>query len=190
MTQHKIGALAVNGYADYLLGGDRDRRPGDYYLGREGTPLAAPGRWHGRGAAALGLTCKVGLGRVDREDLLSVWEGTDPTTGEALVRRGSTGDHVAGINITFSAPKSVSVIWADAPESVRTDIEVAQTLAVEVALAHLEDHAPVVRRRLDGEIRHELAEGLVVARFRHHTARLTGEQLKRGGAPDPQLHDH
>ncbi|MFN2568781.1 MAG: MobF family relaxase [Candidatus Dormibacteria bacterium] len=190
MSQHKIGAPAVAGYADYLLGGDRDRRPGDYYLGREGTPLAAPGRWHGRGASALGLTRKVGLGEVDRGDLLRVWEGIDPTTGEVLVRRGSAGEHVAGVDITFSAPKSVSVIWADAAESVRIDLEVAQTLAVEVALAHLEDHAPVVRRRVDGEIRHELAEGLVVARFRHHTARLTGEQLKRGGAPDPQLHDH
>lgn len=186
MTVHKIAGIDGPGYADYLTGaGGQDRR-GDYYLGPSGRVWENPGAWHGRGADELGLT-----GAVHRTDLLRVWEGRDPRTGEIVVARGSTGEHVAGVDVTFSAPKSVSVVWALSDPTARSDVEAAHEQATLVALRHIERNVPLVRRRLtEDEVVHEQAAGIIAARFRHHTSRLTDEQHARGEVPDPQLHDH
>ncbi|HXA30099.1 MAG TPA: MobF family relaxase [Candidatus Angelobacter sp.] len=186
MTVHKIAGIDGPGYADYLTGaGGQDRR-GDYYLGRSGQPRENVGTWHGQGAEELGLS-----GTVRRVDLLRAWEGRDPRTGEIVVSRGSTGEHVAGVDVTFSAPKSVSVLWALSDVSGRADVEAAHDQATLVALRHIERNVPLVRRRLsEDEVVHEQAAGIIAARFRHHTSRLTDEQHARGEVPDPQLHDH
>jgi conjugative relaxase-like TrwC/TraI family protein len=184
MTVHKIAAAEVGGYADYLASHGGSGR-GDYYLGKDGQRSHAVGRWHGRGAAALGLG-----GDVARDQLLRVWAGRDPQTGRLIVKRSPSGDHVAAIDCTFSAPKSVSVVWALSDQAHRERLEAAQDRAVEVALLHIEKNAPLVRRRVDGAITHEKAAGLAVARFRHHTSRLCKDQHETGAAPDPQLHDH
>src|SRR5215212_3849784 len=73
----------------------------DYYAG-EGE---APGRWLGSGATTLGLQGTVGDGQVGR--LLA---GEDPVTG-ALLGRKITEGRVAGFDLTFKAPKSVSVLF-------------------------------------------------------------------------------
>ena len=70
----------------------------DYYVG--GTEAA--GRWQGRGAKALGLT-----DAVEAKALHRVLAGQDPRTGTELRRSGS----VAGFDVTFSAPKSASVLF-------------------------------------------------------------------------------
>ena len=184
MTANKVDGSATAGYADYLTSCDASHR-GDYYLGRDGQPSHPAGVWEGRAAAALGLH-----GEVARADLLTVWEGHRPADGEELVRRAVGGEHVAAVDCTFSAPKSVSTVWALASPELRSAIEAAHERAVVVALRHLEQTAPVMRRRVDGLIRHETAAGLLISRFRHHTSRLAAEQAARGLAPDPQLHDH
>jgi conjugative relaxase-like TrwC/TraI family protein len=184
MTVHKVGGAASGQYAAYLASHDGASR-GDYYLGRGGELQHEAARWTGRGAAALGLE-----GEVRRAALLAAWDGKDPGSGAELVRRSAGGEHVAAIDCTFSAPKSVSVAWALADADHRAEIEAMQSRAVQVALAHIERHMPLVRRRIDGQITHESAGGLVVARFRHHTSRTCGEHAADGVAPDPQLHDH
>lgn len=185
MTVHKIAGDDAVGYSEYLASKDHHARRGDYYLGRDGEHGVAPGEWWGCGAAALGLR-----GDVERGDLLRVWSGRDPRTGVLEVRAGATGQHVAAIDVTFSAPKSVSVVWALARGPEREAIERAQTQAVHVAVDHIERTAPLTRRRTRDGIVHERCGGLIAARFRHHTSRLTAEQQARGEAPDPQLHDH
>jgi len=185
MTVHKIAGADAVGYSGYLASADPVTRRGDYYLSPSGEQIQGVGTWHGKAAAELGLT-----GEVSREQLLRVWEGKDPTTGELLVRRSAQGEHVAAIDCTFSAPKSVSVVWALADPAHRTELEEAQSRATTVALAHIEAATPLVRRRIGGEVRHERSAGLAVARFRHHTSRLCTEQHEQGHAPDPQLHDH
>src|SRR5438309_713247 len=87
MTVHKIAGVDSCGYASYLASRDGASRRGDYYLGREGQQAEAPGMWHGRGAAELGLE-----GEVSRETLLRTWEGKDPGTGEIVVRRSVSGE--------------------------------------------------------------------------------------------------
>ncbi len=184
MTVHKIAAGDTAGYVAYLASQGPERRRGDYYLGHEGRPAEGPGEWLGQGAVALGLS-----GEVQRDDLLALWQGQDPRTGEQLVRHAH-GVHTAAVDCTFSAPKSVAVVWALGDEKTRDAVERAHQKAVQVACAHLEAHSPLVRRRIGGQVRHERAQGLVISRFRHHTSRQSQAQQQAGSAPDPQLHDH
>jgi len=184
MTVHKIAAGDTAGYVAYLASQGPERRRGDYYLGHEGRPAEGPGEWLGQGAVALGLS-----GEVQRDDLLALWQGQDPSDGEQLVRHAH-GVHTAAVDCTFSAPKSVAIVWALGDKPTRDRVEQAHQQAVQVACAHLEAHAPLVRRRIGGQVRHERAQGLVIARFRHHTSRQSQAQQQAGSAPDPQLHDH
>ena len=85
-------------------------RSGGYYLG-DGEPA---GRWWGRAAPLLGLD-----GTVDDQAFLGVMAGVDPRTGRDLGRRFGEGS-VRGYDATFSAPKSVSLLFAFAdPEERR-----------------------------------------------------------------------
>src|SRR5947209_2139252 len=74
----------------------------DYYL----FAGEAPGRWVGGGCGAVGLA-----GRVEGRHFSSVLGGCDPFTGEALGKRWATSK-VPGFDLTFSAPKSVSLLGA------------------------------------------------------------------------------
>jgi len=185
MTVHKIGGEDASGYATYLAGEPTASRRGDYYLGPEGSCSSAPGRWHGRGAEALDLD-----GTVTRADLITTWEGRDPKTGEIVVKRAAHGEHVAAVDCTFSAPKSVSILWATGDLDLRNAIEAAQTEAVSVAINHIEKTAPLLRQRVDGQIVHTQTAGIIAAVFRHHTSRLSPTETGPNAIPDPQLHDH
>jgi conjugative relaxase-like TrwC/TraI family protein len=189
-TTHKISGDAAAGYAAYLTS-PSDR--GDYYVeggegeGNGGAPLA-PSRWHGSPTllAGLGLSAE---GPVEREDLASLMRGVSPVDGHELRRAGGNGTRVAGIDMTFSAPKSVSALWAVSSPYERARIEVAHSRAVAGAVARVERDVELLRARVDGELRWERAERLLAAEFVHTSSRLTRDQ-ERGGVPDPQLHSH
>ncbi|MEO8697312.1 MAG: relaxase domain-containing protein [Acidimicrobiales bacterium] len=72
----------------------------DYYAGAG----EAPGRWLAS-SHQLGLDCDV-----DATQLRAVLQGHDPTDAYKLVN--TTNRKIAGFDLTFSAPKSVSVLWA------------------------------------------------------------------------------
>ena len=97
-----------------------------------------------------------------------------------------SGEAVAAIDATFSAPKSVSAVWAVADPELRAAIEQAHEQAIDRALAYATRQVPMVRRRIDQDrVVHEKATGLVATSWRHTTARAVAEQV-----PDPQLHSH
>src|SRR5215213_10011059 len=73
----------------------------DYYAG-EGE---AAGVWMRTGAALLGLT-----GEVGEDDLARLLEGQDPSSGLRL-RSARSPSGVAGFDLTFRAPKSVSILY-------------------------------------------------------------------------------
>ncbi len=143
--------------------------PGRYYLDGD----EPPGRWLGRGADALGLA-----GEVDDNDFLSLMDGRDPLSGE-LLGTSHYERTVRGFDVTCSAPKSVSVLFAIGDDSVRHEVLDAHDAAVAAAFGWIEDYAHC-RYRLDGEVWTVDARGLVAAAFRQHTSR----------AHDPQLHTH
>lgn len=131
------------------------------------------GAWLAAGGAALGLS-----GAVEGTDLRRVLAGLDPRD-ELPLRRSLSAARVAGFDLTFSAPKSVSVVFGVADRDVRAAVRQAHDRAVEEAVGYVERSAASVRRGHAGA-RVEPADGLVAAAFRHRTSR----------AGDPQLHTH
>lgn len=84
-----------------------------------------------------------------RRNLLAVRLPDDPD--RELRRVGGNGRAVAAIDVTFSAPKSVSIVWAFGSTDIRRAIEAAHERAVDRALAHAVEHVQMVRRRVERE---------------------------------------
>lgn len=141
----------------------------DYYT-QGGEP---PGTWIGHGARLLHLK-----GQVEAEVMRSVLDGFSPDGRVALVQNAASEDRQCGWDLTFSAPKSVSVLWSQASPEVRRAIQDAQAAAVEEAIDYLQDEAGITRRGRGGG-RVESAS-FVAAAFEHATSR----------EHDPQLHTH
>jgi conjugative relaxase-like TrwC/TraI family protein len=189
-TTHKISGDSAAGYATYVTSAS-DR--GDYYTGDtegegDGGTAMAPSCWHGSPA----LLTELGLSPdrpVEREELASLMRGVSPADGRELRRAGGDGSRVAGIDVTFSAPKSVSALWAVSSPYERARIEAAHNRAIAGTIARIERDVELLRTRVNGELRWERAERLLAAEFVHTSSRLTRDQ-ERGGVPDPQLHSH
>ena len=80
--------------------------------------------------------------------------GVSPATVRSCARAGSNGSRVAGIDMTFSAPKSVSALWAVVLPYERARIEAAHTQAVAGTIARIERDVELVRGRTgQGELR-------------------------------------
>jgi len=177
----KITKTSAGGYAEYLKGKAQAPALGDYYL-KDGDRTETPGRW-AAGAERFGLD---GRRPVDEEQLRVLMDVRRPDTGEALRRVGATGEAVAALDATFSAPKSVSAVWAIADPELRGRIETAHETAIDRALGYAIRQVPMLRRRVSQDtVVHEKAAGLVATSWRHTTARAVANQ-----APDPQLHSH
>ena len=140
-----------------------------YYLDR-GEP---PGLWQGRGAGRLGLT-----GAIEEDDFLDLMAGVDPVSGLALGTR-HTDRTVRGYDVTCSAPKSVSVLFAFGDDAVRQQVLDAHDAAVATVVDWIDRHAHC-RYRINGNVHVFDADGITAAVFRQHTSR----------ALDPQLHSH
>ena len=144
----------------------------DNYYTRDGEP---PGRWAGEGAERLSLE-----GPGTRAEFEAALTGLDPKTGARLAARGGINKtHSAGWDMTFSAPKSVSVMWALSEKETRDRIENAHVKAVLKATKALEQTSAWARRGQGGRVKERTA-GLLMAQFDHHTSRDL----------DPQLHTH
>src|SRR5665648_356612 len=177
MSMHKL--TAGDGYA-YLTrqvaAGDAGLDAGaslTAYYEQTGNP---PGRWYGSGLAGLGgeAISRVTCGEVVTEPAMAAVfrDGVDPVTGAALGRpypRFDTAERraVVGYDLTFTAPKSVSVLWALADDATRTTVYAAHRAALASALEFVEQR--VIRTR-----------GMVAAAFDHWDTR----------AGDPNLHTH
>jgi len=186
LTVAKIAGSGAAAYGQYLEGRTVAAEAGDYYLAADGERVEAPGRWAMLGSVgqdALG----VDAGRpVAAEQFQAVMAVRNPTTGGRLRAGGAGGTAVAAIDATFSAPKSVSAVWALASPELRAQLEAAQERAVDAALAHATEFVPMVRRRVDREtVLRETPAELLATSWRHTTARAVA-----GRAPDPQLHSH
>ena len=130
-----------------------------YYLDA-GEPA---GVWRGRGAARLGLT-----GEIHEETFLALMAGLDPGTGDPLGRRYGDGS-VRGFDVTASAPKSVSVLFALGDDATRAAVLEAHDTAVAAMVDWIEAHSHT-RYRIDGQVATVDAEGIAVAAFRQHPA--------------------
>lgn len=181
----------------YLLksvaAGDGDRSlstPLTRYYQEKGTP---PGFWMGSGVRDLG-DWSLSPGDVVTEQQLRrlLGRGHDPLTDEPLGRsflqfeRTADGEDprprsrsVAGFDYTFSAPKSVSVLWALADLGTQALIMHAHHAAVADVMNLLERDVAMTRTGSGGVAQVE-TRGVVATAFDHYDSR----------ASDPQLHTH
>lgn len=140
----------------------------DDYYAKEGEAQV----WQGKGAEALGL-----VGTVERERFRDLLAGRIVPDGPSV--RVSTRDdskNRIGIDLTFSAPKSVSLYALVGGDKAMI---AAHDLAVQRTLEQAEAYAQA-RTKLNGKSRVETTGNLVIAKFRHETTR----------AQDPELHTH
>ncbi|MHB1539451.1 MAG: MobF family relaxase [Solirubrobacteraceae bacterium] len=185
MTASSIGAAKGGGYARYLESKTVAPERGDYYLTPDGEMTQSPGRWLSGEETLARLGVRLGA-EVDGRDFIAAMEGRHPDTGRWLRPEGAGGGRGGGIDVTFSAPKSVSIVWALGDPWQRKQIEAAHAAAVESAVEYLREAVPVVRRRYEGQVVEQLAEDAIAAEYRHTTAR----GVDGARAPDPQIHSH
>jgi len=109
---------------------------------------------------------------------MALMRGEHPVDG-MMLRRMTASSKVAAVDLTFSAPESVSVLFAVAGGDVSHALVEAHERAVASAVGYLEREACRTRRGHAGSetVR---GEGFVAAGYRH--------RLSRAG--DPQLHTH
>jgi conjugative relaxase-like TrwC/TraI family protein len=142
----------------------------NYYL-QSGEPR---GVWLSTGAGMLGLS-----GEVADDHFVALMAGMDPQRPERHLGRGYDEKSVHGFDVTASAPKSVSILFALGDDDVRRGVLDSHDAAVTALGGWIERHAHT-RYRIGGEVAVVDAEGIVAAMFRQHTSR----------ALDPQLHTH
>lgn len=157
LTRQDIGSAA----SYYEDGAD------DYYA-KEGEAK----EWQGAGAAELGLA-----GEIESKRFRELLAGR--VAPGLRVSRGSTrndADERIGIDLTFSAPKSVSMQALIAGDA---RVIAAHDRAVTAAVRAAEERA-LARRKVKGRVQVERSGNLIVGKFRHETSREL----------DPQLHTH
>ena len=136
LSVSKLGAGQEGYYLDSVAEGVED-----YYLGHGETP----GRWMGSAAE---LARPRGL-RSTVTTLRAVLEGRDPVDGTRLIQ--ARKDRVPGFDLTFSAPKSVSVLFGlGDPDTVR-QVRAAHDRSVRRRARLARTRRPAISRRgVDG----------------------------------------
>jgi conjugative relaxase-like TrwC/TraI family protein len=143
----------------------------DYYL-NGGEP---PGRWYGQALGHFGLKED---DVVEAKTLKTLFAGYHPVTAEKLVQNPGSPKRTRGWDMTFSMPKSASVLWSQTTQENQQIIQQIHDDAVKAALAYAQEVAGHTRRGKGG--REIDRADLLFAIFQHGTSR----------ALDPNLHSH
>lgn len=141
----------------------------EYYSGKG----EAEGMWLGGGAEEFELA-----GVVGEEAFNAVLNGADPRN-KAVLAPSFSQRKILGFDLTFSAPKSVSLMFVLGDPKVRDEVRSAHDTAVLEAMSYMEHVGAWGREGRGGKIKVE-GEGFVSSSWRHRTSR----------AGDPQLHTH
>lgn len=145
----------------------------NYYSKEEGLEHSA---WSGKGAASLGLE-----GKIKEADFVAILEGKigGLQLGKTVLNEKGEKviDHRPGTDLTFSAPKSVSILSEILGQG---KVREAHEKAVDAALNYIEKTVIQARVTRHGTTMHETTGNMIVAKFSHDTSR----------ALDPQTHTH
>ncbi len=167
--------LSIGALASAAQGASYYERDG--YYAKDDPEHSAASAWAGKGAGELGLK-----GPVDPETFKAILEGKVPDGSDTrLGRRGKDDEilHRPGRDLTFSAPKSVSIAALVGGDD---RIVEAHDRAVAATLAWIEKNAAETRMKdpETGQMGRVGGQKIVAATFRHDTSRNL----------DPQLHSH
>ena len=192
-----ISKMSIAYYLSTVAKGDEPQattKPLTAYYTETATP---PGRWWGQGLA--GLSGIATGQQVGRRDAIAIYDQlADPATGQSLGRSmmvqhqapegattptgapaKKTRDAVAGFDLTFSVPKSVSTLWAVAGPQLQQALQAAHQQAVNDTMAWTEREFIQSRAGKAG-VAHVPVHGLIASMFDHWDSR----------EGDPQLHTH
>lgn len=126
--------------------------------------------WWGRGAEKFGLE-----GPVEKQDFEQLLSGQLPTGDE--IQAGAGGERRPGVDVTISAPKSVSLLAEIGGDGALRD---AHERAVTATLSFLQEEGMRARVTQDGVTQTTATDNAIVARFEHNSSREL----------DPQVHTH
>lgn len=193
-----ISKMSVSYYIEQVTVGDAaPAGTGSRDLTRYYTEAGAPpGRWIGSGTVGLGIDTGTRVTSQAARRLLE--DSAHPETGERLGRAPiakqqapagaktaagkaakSERESVAGFDLTFSVPKSVSVLWAMADDQTKAAVHAAHRRAIDDSLSWLDDRVIQTRAGHAG-VAKVATRGLIATAFDHWDSR----------AGDPQLHTH
>jgi len=181
----------------------------EYYRDKDGHDRSSA-QWFGEGARELGLLGKsVELdtmnkladgfapdGRELRQNAGAVAQRRKVLDRHGNVRKDKNGCDLettiaprVGFDLTFSAPKSVSIAFAGSDGELRDRILQAHHAAVEKSLRYIEQAAAETRRGKAGKDVIE-AKGMVISRHTHYAARAHDKGFDEGKTIDADLHTH
>ena len=110
--------------------------------------------------------------------------GVEPTDKQlvAFIARESKpqSNSVAGFDMVFTPPKSVSLAWGLGDKTLREGVQKAHEAAIGDVVKFLEDQVVMTRRGRNGVRQIDIEGGLIATKFRHWDSR----------SGDPNLHDH
>jgi conjugative relaxase-like TrwC/TraI family protein len=156
------GAASYYGKDDYYVTGEAD----------------GPGlEWGGKGSASLGLR-----GKAEPKDFKEILDGSHPVFVEtkpegSQSQPANEPKHKPGWDLTFSAPKSVSLAILVGGDQ---RLDIAHDKAVQKAMDYAEQHFAITRVREKGKVVEVKTGNLVYAKTVHGTSR----------SGDPQRHTH
>ncbi len=186
----KLVAAQASYYTEQLTHSVGEDRPvlrpagpdqADYYAAHE-----SPSRWMGAGLERLDMSADA---VVDPAVFAKLMNNHQTPAGEAMTLARSNRLKVAALDLTLSAPKSVSLLFAFGNEDVRNAVVNAHRQAVQEVMRYMEERASQSRlveryRSTEGswkmKTRSVSSEGYLAAAFDHYTSR----------ANDPQVHTH
>ena len=169
-----VATIATAASAAYYIESQQSHRhPNQYYIGGK----EPDGVWWN----PTGLFGLEDGGKVDSRDFQHLYNGFAPDDMRALTRNAGSDKRSAGMDLTFSADKSVSALWALVDRDTRNVIEAVQQDAARFALDFIiRGYCAYTRiRHPDGELE-VLPADILGATFQHGSSR----------ANDPQLHTH
>ncbi|MGH9107293.1 MAG: MobF family relaxase [Acidimicrobiales bacterium] len=178
----KVGGTAWQYLVDNVAGGLGEGAKAPSYYAGHGTP---PGKFLGKGLVGLGGE----PGAVKAGDAVSpemlyrmLVLLADPLTGEPLGRPPAIGlkAPVAGYDLTFTVPKSLSLMWAMGDEATRAGIEGVLERSVAEVLGWAEDRQVFCTRTGAQGARQEPVVGVVASTWLHYESR----------DGDPHIHIH
>ena len=110
--------------------------------------------------------------------------GVEPTDKQlvAFIARESKpqSNSVAGYDMVFTPPKSISMAWGLGDESLREGVQKSHEAAISDVVKFLEEQVVMTRRGAGGARQIDIDGGLIATKFRHFDSR----------SGDPNLHDH
>lgn len=167
MTTLKSGAQAKSYYTQ-----------DNYYTKQDSEESQQSASWYGRGATLLGLDNRA----FDKDRFVELINGeVDENNNISRITKDTDGNsvtsHRPGVDLTFSAPKSVSIL---AEVYQDQDVRDAHENAVKSTLDFVENEYAQTRISVDGEKIKENTGNMVVALFAHNNSREL----------DPQTHTH